>query len=166
MSTVFEYFLRNFFQMHRTEYAVRSESSEWDVADASKEDLTLLPRMITDITLRHPKHTVIIDAKFYKQPLSAGPYGERVQSAHLYQLMTYLQHERLRDREKPLSGLLVYPEVGRSLRLRYTLMNIPIMVATVNLGQEWQKIDGELHELLDVCAMRARPIESRPGVDA
>jgi hypothetical protein len=30
MSTVFEEFLRNFFQLHRNEYRVRAESPEWN----------------------------------------------------------------------------------------------------------------------------------------
>src|SRR5262249_39376494 len=66
MSAVFEDFLRNFFQIHRTEYRVRAESLAWYVSDATEHDLALLPRMITDITLRQPDHTIIIDAKFYR----------------------------------------------------------------------------------------------------
>ena len=53
------------------------------MSDATEYDLTLLPRMVTDVTLRHPTHTVIIDAKFYKNPLAQGSYGKRVRSQHL-----------------------------------------------------------------------------------
>ena len=69
MSAVFEDFLRNFFQLHHTEYHVRAEWPSWHVSDANEDDLALLPRMITDITLRQPDHTIIIDAKFYKRTL-------------------------------------------------------------------------------------------------
>ena len=100
MSAVFEDFLRNFFQLHRTEYRVRAESPEWYVSEATEEDLALLPRMVTDITLRHPDHTIIVDAKFYRKALVQGRYGERVRSQHLYQLVTYLQHERMRQTTK------------------------------------------------------------------
>jgi 5-methylcytosine-specific restriction enzyme subunit McrC len=155
MSVVFEDFLRNFFQAHRTEYRVRVESSEWFVSDASEHDLALLPRMVTDITLRHPDHTIIIDAKFYGKALAQGPFGERVRSQHLYQLVTYLQHERIRQTERRLAGILIYPDVGRSLRLRYRLLGIPVLVATVDLGQEWRNIEAELHGLLDQCASAA-----------
>ena len=75
MSAVFEDFLRNFFQLHHTEYRVRAESPEWYVSDATEDDLALLPRMVTDITLRHPDHTIIIDAKFYKKLWPRGPMG-------------------------------------------------------------------------------------------
>jgi 5-methylcytosine-specific restriction enzyme subunit McrC len=76
----------------------------------------------TDITLRHPRRTIIVDAKFYRKPLAQSLYGERVRSQHLYQLVTYLQHERLRQEDKGLSGMLIYPDVGQSLRLRYRLL--------------------------------------------
>jgi 5-methylcytosine-specific restriction enzyme subunit McrC len=157
MWKVFENFLRNFFKFNRTEYQVRAEAPEWYVSDASESDLALLPRMVTDITLRHQHYTIIIDAKFDKKALVQGPHGdgERVQSQHLYQLITYLQHERVRHEDRGLSGMLIYPDVGRSLRLRYRLLGIPILVATVDLGKEWRDIETELHELLDACAIAA-----------
>ena len=155
MSAVFEDFIRNFLQLHRDEYRVRSEAPEWLVSDATEHDLALLPRMLTDVTLRHPTHTVIIDAKFYKNPLAQSPYGERVRSQHLYQLITYLQHEQIRHRDKGVSGMLIYPAVGQSLRLRYRLLGIPILVATIDLGREWQDIEVELHSLVDDCANAA-----------
>jgi 5-methylcytosine-specific restriction enzyme subunit McrC len=156
MSVVFEDFLRNFFQLHRSEYRVRAESPTWYVSDATQDDLALLPRMITDITLRQPDHTIIVDAKFYRNALAHSPYGERVRSQHLYQLITYLQHERVRQVGKGLSGMLIYPDVGRSLRLRYRLLGIPVLIATIDLDQEWQAIEAELHGLLNDCALSAR----------
>ena len=155
MSAVFEDFIRNFLQLHRNEYRVRSEAPEWLVTDATEHDLTFLPRMVTDVTLRHSTHTVIVDAKFYKDPLAQSAYGERVRSQHLYQLITYLQHERVRHRDKGLSGMLIYPAVGQSLRLRYRLLGIRILVATIDLGREWQDIEVELHSLVDECASTA-----------
>jgi 5-methylcytosine-specific restriction enzyme subunit McrC len=155
MSAVFEDFIRSFLQLHRIEYRVRSEAPEWLVSDATEHDLEFLPRMVTDVTLRHPTHTIIIDAKFYKNPLAQSPYGERVRSQHLYQLVTYLEHERARHEGKDLSGMLVYPAVGQSLRLRYRLLGIPMLVATIDLGREWQDIEVELHSLVDECASAA-----------
>ena len=156
MSAVFEDFLRNFYELNRTEYRVRAEAPEWYVTDTTEGDRVFLPRMLTDITLRHRDHTIIVDAKFYPTPLvqSHRGEGERVRSQHLYQLITYLQHERVRH-DRGLSGMLIYPDVGRSVRLRYRLLGIPILVATVDLGKEWRDIETELHELLDTCAIAA-----------
>jgi 5-methylcytosine-specific restriction enzyme subunit McrC len=156
MSAVFEDFLRKFFELHRKEYRVRAESGEWHVSDATEDDLALLPRMVTDITLRHPDHTIIVDAKFYRQALSQSPYGEKVRSQHLYQLVTYLQNERMQHHTAGIAGMLIYPAVGRTLRLRYRLLEIPVLVATVDLGKEWPEIEAELHDLMDDCAEVAR----------
>ena len=51
--------------------------------------------------------------------------------------------------------MLGYPEVGRSLRLRYRLLRLPVMIATVDLSQAWRDIEAELHGLLDDCASAA-----------
>jgi 5-methylcytosine-specific restriction enzyme subunit McrC len=156
MSAVFENFLRNFFRLHRKEYRVRAESPQWHVSDAAERDLAFLPRMLTDITLRHPDHIVIIDAKFYgKGPLVEGPYGERLNSGNLYQLMTYLQHERVRHHDKRLAGMLLYAAAGKSVRLKYRLLDIPVLVATIDLTQDWLEIETELHNVLDSCAIVA-----------
>lgn len=88
MSKVFEAFLRNFLRAHFPEYRVRAEQLDWDVTDAAEGDLALLPRMLTDITLRDADRTIIVDAKFYKDALRDGPYGRRLHSQHLYQLVT------------------------------------------------------------------------------
>jgi 5-methylcytosine-specific restriction enzyme subunit McrC len=165
MSAVFEDFLRNFFQLHRTEYRVRAENPEWYVSESTEDDLQFLPRMLTDITLRHSDRTMIVDAKFYRNALVQGPYGERVRSQHLYQLITYLQHERMRHSDRPLSGMLIYPEVGRSLRLRYRLLGMPVMIATIDLGQEWNKIEAELNVVLDDCASIARVAGDLAGAE-
>jgi 5-methylcytosine-specific restriction enzyme subunit McrC len=145
MSAVFETFLRNFFQLHRSEYRVGVEWPRWHVTDATQDDLALLPRMKTDITLRQADHTTIIDAKYYKTTLASGLFGERVKSENLYQLMTYLQHERTSEKDSGLSGTLLYPDVGRSLHLKYRLLDIPVLVATVDLAQEWPAIEAQLH---------------------
>jgi 5-methylcytosine-specific restriction enzyme subunit McrC len=51
--------------------------------------------------------------------------------------------------------MLIYPEVGRSLRMHYRLLGIPVVVATVDLGQKWQEIETELNGLLDDCRSAA-----------
>ncbi len=158
MSSVFEKFLRSFYQIHRPEYRVRAEAPAWHVSDATEADLALLPRMITDITLRGRDRTIIVDAKFYRAALAPSPFGERVRSQHLYQLITYLQHERARRDGGTVVGMLLYPQVGRQLRLQYRLLGIPTIVATVDLGQDWQSVEAELHQLIDICGEYRQPI--------
>ncbi len=49
------------------------------------------------------------------------------------------------------SGMLIYPQVGPSLRLHYELLGFPVMIATVDLNQEWRETHGELIELLEAA---------------
>jgi 5-methylcytosine-specific restriction enzyme subunit McrC len=126
MSSVFEAFLRNFCAAHFPYASVGAERVRWDVSDASEGDLALLPSMLTDVTLRWPGPTTILDAKYYRDPLSTSPYGSKVRSAHLYQLVTYLQHEKVRAMPNHVvAGALIYPEVGTKRRLSYTLLGMP-----------------------------------------
>lgn len=152
MSSVFEEFLRSFYRIHRADYRVGSEAPEWLVSDATEEALALLPRMVTDITLRQSSHTVIVDAKYYSKALASGPFGERIRSQHLYQLVTYLQHEQRRNVGKALMGILIYPRVDRDIRLSYRLLDVPVSIATVDLAKDrWIDIQVELNGILDEC---------------
>lgn len=163
MSAVFEEFLRNFYQLHQPDYQVRAESPPWDVSDTSPADLALLPRMLTDITLRGRDQTIIIDAKYYREPLARSAHGERVRSAHLYQMLAYLKNERARNPGVPLTGILLYPEVGRRLRLRYRLLGLPLLVVTIDLGQAWPAVEAELNAVI-VAAREL--LEPRAGTSA
>ena len=152
MSALFEDFLRNFFRSELPRYKAASEIMPW-LAEADDEgDLAYLPIMKTDITLRSGARTIVADAKYYREVLAGGRYDPKVRSAHLYQLSTYLAHVRQREPGQDLSGLLIYPTGGQSLRLKYHLLGIPITVATVDLSAEWPEIHYELIELIEPSA--------------
>ncbi len=104
--------------------------------------------MKTDITLRSADRTIVADAKYYKEILAGGQYSSKVRSAHLYQLSTYLAHVSRNEPEQRLSGLLIYPTSGQSLRLSYRLLGTPVTVATVDLSAEWPAIHDELIALV------------------
>ncbi|MBF9060729.1 hypothetical protein HKCCSP123_16230 [Rhodobacterales bacterium HKCCSP123] len=149
MSALFEDFLRNFYRSELSGYSVASEIMPW-LAEADNEaDLAYLPIMKTDITLRSGPRTIVADAKYYKEVLAGGRYDPKVRSAHLYQLSTYLAHVCEKEPGQSLSGLLIYPTTGQSLRLQYRLLGTPVTVATVDLNAEWPDIHAELVELID-----------------
>ncbi len=150
MPALFEDFLRNFYRSELPGYSAASEIMPW-LADADNEvDLAYLPIMKTDITLRSGTHTIVADAKYYREALAGGRYVPKVRSAHLYQLSTYLAHVRLREPDQQISGLLLYPASNQRLRLRYNLLGTPMTVATVDLGVEWQQIHEELIDLIEL----------------
>jgi 5-methylcytosine-specific restriction enzyme subunit McrC len=148
MSSLFEDFLRNFYRSELPGYSAASEIMPWLAKAEDEADLAYLPIMKTDVTLRSGDRTIVADAKYYKEVLAGGRYDAKVRSAHLYQLSTYLAHVREKEPGQEVSGLLIYPSSGRSLRFRYSLLGTPLTVATVDLSAEWPAIHAELIELI------------------
>ncbi|MEI4263956.1 5-methylcytosine restriction system specificity protein McrC [Roseovarius sp. D0-M9] len=155
MPALFEDFLRNFYRSELAGYSANAENMTWRAEAADEADLAFLPIMKTDITLRSGHRTIVADAKYYKKILSGGRYDPKVRPDHLYQLSTYLAHVRANEPERVLSGLLIYPSSGKSIRLRYRLLDTAVTVATVNLSAEWGEIHEELISLIEGFEMAA-----------
>ena len=131
--------------------ACGQKSPEWYVSEATEDDLALLPRMVTDITLRHADHTIIVDAKFYRKALIQGRYGERVRSQHLYQLVTYLQNERMRQGQRSF-GHADLPRRWSVTAPAISAARYPGSGSHSRPGTRLADIEVELHGLLDDCA--------------
>ncbi len=150
MSAVFEEFLRNFYRLELSGCSVSAEELSWNAEAKEAAHLAYIPKMRTDITIRSPGRIQIIDAKYYKDVFASSYYGgEKVRSEHLYQLSTYLAHAAKKDRELLPEGILVYPQGHRPVDLRYSLLGMPIRLATVNLAADWQVIHNRLIALVD-----------------
>ena len=52
-------------------------------------------------------------------------------------------HARKREGDREVMGLLIYPEVSKSIQHRYELLGYPVVVATVDLPVAWQD-EGDL----------------------
>lgn len=147
MSTVFEIFLKNFYAHEQTNFSVASEIMPWSGV-GSPADWAFLPEMKTDVTLRSECEIIVLDAKFYAQPLVRNQYGgRRVHSSHLYQLSTYLRHVR-RSGDERIRGGLVYASAGEPFHLKYVLEGAPIDVVAIDLAQPWQAIRSRLLDLV------------------
>lgn len=149
MAKVFEEFLFNFYRTERSDLSVRKERINWLSEGSAEESLAYLPTMETDLSIRSPSQTLIIDAKYYKETLTSYFNTERVHSANLYQLFAYVKN--LEGREGPdarASGMLLYPLASRKIRLNYQLHGHDIRICTVNLCRHWTEIREELHELI------------------
>ena len=68
MSRIFEEFLRNFYFYEQNIYRLSSEQMWWRAFELSNGDLSLIPIMRTDLTLRSPAKIIVMDAKFYVDP--------------------------------------------------------------------------------------------------
>lgn len=149
MARLFESFVFHFFRIERPEYEVKSDIIRWDASSATDPSLVYLPNMRTDICLRRPGRTVVIDAKYYAETLEGWYDAQRIHSAHLYQLVAYLRN--LNTRGGPdgyAEGMLLYPVVNRALRLDYTLLGHTVRICTVDLARDWLEIKAELCALI------------------
>ncbi|MCP4154619.1 MAG: 5-methylcytosine-specific restriction endonuclease system specificity protein McrC [bacterium] len=149
MAYVFEKFLRRFYAIEQKQFKVKSEYISWDAEAMDEVSMDLLPGMKTDISLESGTRKIIIDAKFYKQALVENFGKEILRSGHLYQLSAYLQNiEAKGGVNRDCEGMLIYPTVEQSIDLNYNLKGHKVRVRTINLDQEWEKIDRDLRSFI------------------
>lgn len=149
MARLFERFVRNFFRREQTEFDADSELLPWADVDGEPEDLTYLPKMRTDVTLRSSTRTIVLDTKYYASSLQSYFGRETIHSDHLYQLFAYLKNTpQAGSTVAPLEGILLYPVVGREIDLRYRVHGHPVRVVTLDLNQPWTEIRDRLLGLI------------------
>lgn len=149
---LFEEFVRNFLDLHLGDCQVNANRIQWDGGGLDTSSEAHLPRLLTDVTIDGPGKRIILDCKFYRYALKGGQKRDKVISAHLYQLLAYLQNARETFRDwntgvRPL-GILLYPAVERSFDLHFELLKYPLRVCTVDLNREWQEIESGLMKVV------------------
>ncbi len=146
MGKVFEKFVKTFCK-RETSYRVSAPKINWFEAKGSDSALQHLPKMETDIVLRSSERTIIVDTKFYSIPLDTTRWGsEKMKSAHLYQISTYVTNWAAKtpsDIPTP-EGWLLYAAVDRDFDFHFELVGRRFRVCSINLSQEWKKIEEDL----------------------
>lgn len=152
MAGLFEDFVRSFYSREQSMYKVRREDIKWKADALYGSDLSLLPKMQTDITLESVDHKLIIDTKFYRSTLSSNFNSEKIHSNNLYQIYSYLSNVA-KDSKNPnnesCDGMLLYPTTQQgTVEETYQMGSHRIRVATVDLSQDWRTIHERLLELI------------------
>jgi 5-methylcytosine-specific restriction enzyme subunit McrC len=148
MASLYERFLLNFYRREQSVFRARSETLEWEAA-GEPQHLAYLPTMRTDVSLESAARKIVIDAKYYREPMQSRFGKDSVRSGHLYQLFAYLKNlERRGGANANAEGVLLYPLVDAPLDLRFTVQGHAVRVATIDLAQEWRQIHGRLLELI------------------
>lgn len=147
MRYLFEKFVLNFYRREQSTFRVKSEIIDWQLVEATSEDLKYLPRMRTDVSLTSDTRKIVIDTKYYADCLQSYYEHQSIHSNNLYQLFAYLKNLQILH-EQPIEGVLLYPTVGSSLSLRYRIQGHSIQIVTVDLNADWQKIRHQLLGLL------------------
>lgn len=145
MSMLFEDFVCNFYRIElQGKYpgyqVIGPEYIDWDAQAEDDVSTAILPKMLTDISIRTPSGYLIIDTKYYRKALD-GQYGLKLRSENLYQLFSYLRNSEAKGPEyKNCGGMLLYPTVDKELCARYVVQGHPVAVNTIDLSKNWQEI--------------------------
>ena len=151
MGLLFQQFIRTFCD-RETGHKVSAPRINWFGAEASESDLRHLPGMQTDIVLRSPERTIIVDTKCYTDPLDTRFGVERAKSNHLYQIFAYVTNwaaGRAANEPEP-EGWLLYAAVDGDFDYRFELVGRPIRVCSIDLGQDWREIERDLKRLVNM----------------
>jgi 5-methylcytosine-specific restriction enzyme subunit McrC len=137
MGKIFELFVKHFLRREQSDYRVTAPKIDW-VLEPRGWSASWLPEMRTDIVLANPGHQILIDAKFYKERVSS---SGKLQSSHLYQLMSYLTHF---PPGPPTNGVLLYAGDDALPRLDFCLGGREVSIRSLDLDQPWQAIRRDL----------------------
>jgi 5-methylcytosine-specific restriction enzyme subunit McrC len=154
---LFEKFVLNFYRHELGEdWQVGSPWIYWQMSQANVEADGLVPDMKTDVCLRGPGGSFILDTKFYAQALKAGAYGApKLPPANLYQLYTYLRQKSSDDGWEHAQGILLYPRTNKDFCVEFTTHGHRIRALTLDLGQPWPKIHAALMNVVASAQMSA-----------
>lgn len=106
--------------------------------------------MRTDIALRGGRHTLIIDAKYYRSTLQTGRYGkESIDSANLYQILAHTKNADVR-RDGSASGMLLYARTTTDLQpdLDVVIQGNRIGARTLDLNLLWKHLCAQLEDVV------------------
>lgn len=152
MAKLFEHFVFNYYKKHLSGWRVKREIINWAIEEGGI-GIDYLPEMRTDITLEQPTRKLVIDAKFYQEPMKSSFTGSarKYASANLYQLNAYLTHlARSRSHlcNSEAEGMLLYPVLQPIPRLDVTMFGHRMRVESIDLNKSWREIGDRLYELV------------------
>ena len=146
MSTLFEKFVRSFYEYEQDRYRVSAPHVWWDLEGPAPEHL---PSMETDMVLRSVERTIILDTKYYSSTLQSNHGKQSYHSTNLYQLFAYLKNAEAKGPEyEHAEGMLLYPTVTHDLNESFRVQGHRIRICTLNLAQDWKAIRRDLLELV------------------
>jgi 5-methylcytosine-specific restriction enzyme subunit McrC len=149
MRRIFEKFVRNFYARRQDQFAVTVDHLDWTATPLQGASLHWLPRMITDVTLRSPQQTIVVECKYTPRLFQEHYATKKLRSQHLSQLCTYLR--AMEERQGPdgtAKGILLYPAAEDTIDQTYLLHGHEVRIKTLNLKQRWPTIDAEMLKLL------------------
>jgi 5-methylcytosine-specific restriction enzyme subunit McrC len=150
MRRLFEKFVRSFLKRRLgREFLVSRDYMPWFASAIGDSELKLLPQMETDVTVRSPERTIVIECKYTDALYESRFFAEKFRPAHLYQIAAYLRNlESRAGPDQGAEGLLLYPTAGVSVHQTYVLHGHRVRLATLDLNRHWLEIETQLLALV------------------
>jgi 5-methylcytosine-specific restriction enzyme subunit McrC len=154
MSHLYEKFLLAYFRREFREAGLEAtaEVIPWALDEGS--GTRFLPLMKTDVTLRRGSRILVIDAKFYEDPMQEYFGAKTIHSGNLYQIYTYVKNlQKLVGNETEVSGMLLYARTDTSANpdAEFSIDGSRIMAKSLDLSCTFSKIQEQLDAIALNC---------------
>lgn len=149
-SALYERFLLRYFQQHFPQLSVGAPKVPWDIKETIS-GAEQLPSMYTDVTMSDGFSSLIIDAKYYATSMQYGRSGvPKVQSSHLYQLLSYVDNLAATG-ARNVAGILLYAKTDEAVcpDLDTTIRGHQIAAKALDLTAPWQDVQAQLNSVVD-----------------
>lgn len=146
LSHLYEAFLREYFVRHY-KLGASAKAIDWAMDECGDaRNINQLPSMRSDVVLANAKTKLIIDAKFYKTSMQTYWGHESVNSANFYQLFAYVTNEQNQDRQREVSGMLLYAKTEEEEvpDLRVTIAGNSYEARVLDLARPFAEISRQL----------------------
>lgn len=140
---IFEYYKKEFPSMD-----VSSSQIQWCLDD---EYNNCLPIMQSDIMISHKNNILIIDAKYYSNNIQSYHEKKSIISGNLYQIFTYVKNLAFNNRDKNVSGLLLYAKTDSDVQVEeniYLMSGNKIGTAKLDLNCDFSEIKKQLDNII------------------
>lgn len=147
MNLLFERFVLNYYKANFKKLEVHAPHIRWNVDGIDNHlDEVFLPRMETDIVLTSNRGKLVIDTKFYSNPMTK---NDKLNSNNLYQIYSYIKNM---DKNKTglVSGLLLYAQTEADIYpdFSYSIDGNQIGAKTLNLNRSFDEIKYQLNQIV------------------
>ena len=149
MNTLYEKFILEYYRKHYPDLCANASHVTWQLGpdDNSKD----LPNMITDVTLSCGENILIIDAKYYTEATQENYGVEKLRSANLYQIFTYVKNKAYEGPSKTVSGMLLYAQtatLSTPLNSSFNMSGNKISVKSLDLNCKFPLIEAQLDRIV------------------
>lgn len=147
MSHLYEKFILAYYKKEHPQLTVNSSQIKWAIGDGNQD---MLPIMQSDIMLSKGEKVLIIDAKYYSHTTQSQFGVNKIHSANLYQIFTYVKNEDKHNTGN-VAGMLLYAKTDEMVQpnQQYVICDNTIMVKTLDLNLPFCEIASQLNKIVD-----------------